>query len=229
MATETSLERQQRLAAENDDFLQWRRAREAEREMAQDWGGGLINGRPAATVVDVSEVETYPAGPQSTGRNNPALVARNVDRIRNQTQIQQEGAALDRQARYDAFLADRGIDPDTIGGARRTATGLQAPTQAQQDAAREAKNIYNSERSDLRRAANQLARRGNRAAAAELRGQANYLYPQIGGRSSEAQLDYWLNRLNPTPYMRGLGAPANGFGRPVDFNNAAVAQYGLIG
>lgn len=219
---ETLLERQQRLAAEQNDFQAWRLARQAENEVGRAWGGGLINGRPANVVVDSTQVDVIP--PTRTGANNPAMVAREAERLRGNTQAQQEQAGLDRKSRYDAFLESQGIDPGTIGGARVTRNGLQAPTLAQQQAAQDARNQYNSERSDLRVAANQLSRRGNRAAAAELRQQADYLYPQIGGRSYEAQMDYWLNRVNPTPYGQRQGAPANGFGRPVDFDSSLLDQ-----
>jgi len=119
---ETSLERQKRLAAENNEFEQWRQAYRAEQQMAQEWGGGLINGRPAATVVDATQVEVLPA-PAATGRSNPALVAQNAQRIRQEGMDANATREARNTERYAQFLGDQGINPNTIGAASRTAGG----------------------------------------------------------------------------------------------------------
>lgn len=219
MATETSLERQQRIAAENDDFLTWQQARRAEQQMAQEWGGGLINGRPAATVVDATQVEVLPA-PAATGRSNPALVAQNVDRLR-QEGLDANAAREARNAeRYAQFLGDQGINPGTIGAATRNGSGgLNNPSLRQQEAAESARLADNGRRSRNNIAAGRLDQRGAYGQANDLREQNRAFLPRVGGRSAESArdyyLDYFLNRVEPI-----IGPIGNGF-RPVDYSPSA--------
>lgn len=218
MATETSLERQKRLAAENNEFEQWRQAYRAEQQMADQWGGGLINGRPAATVVDATQVEVLPANPQGTA-GNPALVAQNAQRIRN------EGLAANevnpsRAQLYDRFVQSQGINPNTIGAARTNSSGgLNVPSLREQEAAESARLADNGRRSRNNIAAGRLDRRGAYGQAAELRDQTAALLPRVGGRSAENArnyyLDYFLNRVEPE-----IGPIGNGF-KPVDYNPSA--------
>lgn len=226
---ETSLEKQKRIAAEQNNFQAWRDIYRAEQQMADQWGGGLINGQPAATVVDATQVQVEQAPPQMAA-GNPALVAQNAARLRQEgldnNSVREQGNAQ----RYARFLGRQGIDAQTIGGGQVDDSGrFQAPSLREQEEATSIKNRYSGERNRLNIAANRI-RNSNPVASAQLRQQVDEAYPLIGGRSVENQTNYWLNRLNPTDYMRRLGLPGNGFQSGVDYNTAwGNSQVGYTG
>lgn len=219
MATkETDLERQQRLAAENDDFQSWVLARRAEQQVA-DQAGGLINGMPAGTVVDATQVEVLPANPQGTA-GNPALVAQNAQRIRSEGLAANEQREATNAARYAQFLGSQGINPNTIGSGRKDSSGnFSAPSLREEQAAESARLADNGRRARNNIAAGRLDRRGGYAQANELRDQNAAFLPRVGGRSSENArdyyLDYFLNRAEPV-----IGPIGNGF-KAIDYSPAS--------
>lgn len=97
------------------------------------------------------------------------------------------------QSRYDRFLVDQGINPNTIG----TATidphtgGLIVPTVAQEYAAINASNQLNAREGDLRRAAHMAWQRGHGDTAMEYKAKARDLNNKRGG-SYESRLAYFL-------------------------------------
>lgn len=236
MATETALEQQRRIAAENDDFQTWRNAYLAERDIADEWGGGLINGRPAAVVVPndpTSDSARQPlpgqgererAARTSSVGNNPDLVYANAERISREMAPRHDDNNKVVAQSYNSFLADRGMDPNTIGGARlytdeQGNRRFNAPSIDDEYEAINLQNRVSGQNARTRIAANRLRDR-NPLAAAELMNDLSVSSLARGGRSSEDRravaLDYLQqqrDRINQVNQARQR-AQSNGFSSP---------------
>lgn len=234
MATkETDLERQKRLAAEEDDFRRFQEAYRAEQAIADEWGGGLINGRPAAVVVpndptSDGTIQPLPGRPErdraartaSVG-NNPDLVYANAERISREMAPRYDDNNKVVAQSYNSFLGDRGMDPNTIGGARLYTDDqgnrrFNAPSIDDEYEAINLQNRVSGQNARTRIAANRLRDR-NPVAAAELMNDLSVSSLARGGRSSEDRravaLDYLQqqrDRINQVNQARQR-AQSNGF------------------
>lgn len=144
---ETDLERQKRLAAEQNSFEAYRDAFQKEGQM-----GGLINGRPSADAIDQVPVKkgipVNDAGDryisdgdprsiarirnaklaenpppqdqvaQSYGYSDPDQVMANAERISAGRKQQQDAQGSLVHDSYNQFLVDRNIDPNDLNGSK---------------------------------------------------------------------------------------------------------------
>lgn len=183
MATETSLERQRREAAERDDFQAFQAAYRAEQDIADAWGGGLINGVPAAVAVpndptgDGARIP-LPGRPERdrasriASQGNPEAVYANAERISREMAPLYDDNARTVAGSYNRFLTDQGIDPNTVGGAQlryddQGVRRFDAPTiQDEYDAMNLQQRVSGQNTRD--RIAAQRMRRGNPGASAEI-------------------------------------------------------------
>lgn len=121
--------------------------------------------------------------------------------------ISPEGVLL---SKYDQFLTDQGINPNTIGGATLDPNtgGMVVPTVAQEYAAVNRNNQENALEGDLRKAARASWRRGDTERALEYEGQVRDMN-NARGKSYEDRLNYFLamaQAASPPPIPS-----ANGF------------------
>lgn len=104
--------------------------------------------------------------------------------------ISPEGVML---SKYDRFLTDQGISPNTIGGATidRGTGRMIVPSVAQEYAAVNANNQENALEGNLRKAARASWRRGDTERALEYEGQVRDMN-NARGKSYEDRLNYFL-------------------------------------
>lgn len=108
--------------------------------------------------------------------------------------------------KYDRFLIDQGINPNTIGTATiDQSTGqMVVPTIAQEQAAVSANNQANARQGDLIRAANWAAQRGQGDKFLEYKDAIRKMNNQRGGENYSSRLAYFLAMANPTPTANGF-------------------------
>lgn len=142
-----------------------------------------------------------------------------AERIGAETAARQQGEKNASRDRYNAFLEESGINPNTIGGSRLTGSmgerTLQNPSLAQQQSAVDAANYTNAQEGRARIAARRAFQRGDGGMWADIMGGVNQANQyRGGGRSAEQQRSYWMDRiLGAMPYRREFwGMNSNGFG-----------------
>lgn len=163
------------------------------------YGGGFADRSLSTTITDLPD-RTF--GDYAVERMRERF-GNTPDQIRDR-----ENAGRDR---YNAFLADRGIESDTIGSARLVGNSsnrsMALPSFNQEWEAVNLADQAAADSSRLRIAANDARRRGRGDIWADINNQLATREGVRGGRSSELNRDYWLNRLQ-SAYDTRL---ANGF------------------
>jgi len=129
---------------------------------------------------------------------------------------EQADAANSRRDRYNAFLEEQGINPNTIGAARLTGRSsnrsLDNPSLIDQRRAVGAANMANAQEGSLRAASIAARRRGNPVLGMELLDQAQSLQEMQGGRSYEANRAWWQEQFaGNSPFREYMQRRANGF------------------
>lgn len=192
-----ALEKLKAAAAEKGDFDSFQRAhRQAE---ALRGGKSYINGQPAAVALggQVAPVEDAPAVVAS----DPSKLQAVKDNI-VATAANHDAEQLNK---YNQFLRDQGVNPDTIGaatvdtsynGAGNLVSTMDNPTLQQQELATNLANQASGYHNQVNIAANRAIERGNPGLGNQLKNIADAEVPaSVSGRSSQQNLMYWLNRL----------------------------------
>lgn len=178
-------------------------------------GTEVIRNTPYGVVKTV-----WPDGVPSTPQAVPDRASVAIEQIGAERAAAQEDERNVRRDRYNAFLVQQGIDPDTIGGSRLTGGSrdrtLNSPTLAQQQLAVNQGNAVNAAEGRARIAARRALLRGDGGLWADTMNSIQENNRQIpgGGRSSEENRNYWMERiLGALPYRRDFwGMSSNGFG-----------------
>jgi hypothetical protein len=204
-------------SGDSEKWLQYYRAHEAARG-----GQSTINGLPTAQVIGTPEAVAaanpiQAAAPAVVQPPAPEVVAANQAKAVERVKAGQpnDSVLLDH---YNNFLADQGIDPNTIGGARQRSRmdnqgnalipTLITPTIAQEDAARSAISKEQGNENRARIAANRL-RQSDPIAAGRIFEALSQIAPQ---RSWEGKHQYFLNLFSkPSPAQVYASGNANPF------------------
>lgn len=215
------LESQMAAAAKADDFATWQ---SLNRQFnAQRGGRSYINGQPAAEVIGTSAQvaannPVLPVDPPQYANTNQtdhhiAMMEKygvtgagtSLKGEEPLTRDQQEALKI---GQYNRFLLDSGIEPNSIGNATVDENGrMEAPSIAMETAARDQVNRLHGVHNKYANAAGRL-RQNNPAASLALDQEADSVAPNVAqNRSSQGNLQYWLNKLRS---YRGV-QQSNGF------------------